>query len=829
MAAPRTAGSDDRLFVVAVSKQDSFLRAVESALTEVTRGSGRRLRVNGRPPAAAPGGGPAVFSHVVHRARRYLDHALPYAEVRVITAGSLRRAGERFAAETERRRRGRQALALVVVDAEGTDVSAAALDRGVDDALGRMLACLPGSVEAEISPYTTMVYQQRGDNGVQTARRYTPRYGPAEPWIVAADTVCAFTDYVQVRHSGLAARLAAPTAERTLARALRDFLHQRAGSTWGLHYYTGSVVSGLIADLERLARADGNPVLRGPSEHSLACGALARWQLDRAPFLIVVTSGMLDEFRGVLANLRHARAQGFIICGDAGAERWFPFQGTVHANEDSREVLRARRIPAVYLDRPERLADDLRSAAAMFTAGEGPVVLLGTPKVLDATVPPPRWEPQPAAGRQPVRSPDAGPAQVLGNALDTVTHLLNRDDATLLWQCADLTGAETDLVHDVAHRAGIALVDSLDRPGSVAKYRDGRVVEEYLGTLGLYGYSARVHDYLHRDGRLKPRDEQCLFFLNSRIAEIATPFSERVLSHALRIVQVTDNPSYRAPFADHPIIAELAPLLRAVRDRLDVDPGVLRRRRVAIRSTRDSAADVVGELPLQPMSVNYFFRRLAAVLDRLITTRGYTYTGVFDVGRGGLSAVRNLPRTGPGFSGWYGRAIMGDALQAVPALAVTRPGNLLVFVGDGAAALGPDIMPTLIQQVCTGDARVTGNVSIFRLIDGGHSLIRTYREARQGTTAGYQAELLTLVDEDWHRAYGPIEVRHRRLADVDTVALSHELQDAATVNLYSVLLAHNNEGDGLSLLASLGWQRDQLSELALATAGRPAVPVGGSR
>ena len=46
------------------------------------------------------------------------------------------------------------------------------------------------------------------------------------------------------------------------------------------------------------ARAVGNPVLRGPSEHSLACGALARWQLDGAPYLIVVTSGMVDEFRG---------------------------------------------------------------------------------------------------------------------------------------------------------------------------------------------------------------------------------------------------------------------------------------------------------------------------------------------------------------------------------------------------------------------------------------------------------------------------------------------------------------------------------------------------
>jgi hypothetical protein len=163
---------------------------------------------------------------------------------------------------------------------------------------------------------------------------------------------------------------------------------------------------------------------------------------------------------------------------------------------------------------------------------------------------------------------------------------------------------------------------------------------------------------------------------------------------------------------------------------------------------------------------------------------------------------------------------MGDALQAIPALALTRPGNLLGFVGDGAAGLVPDILPTLVQQVCVAGARLAGNLSIFRLIDGGHSLIRTYREARQASTAGYQAALLSLVDEDWRRGYGPLEVVHRRLLDVDPVTLGYELRDPGTVNLYSVILTHNNEGDGLSLLASLGWQRDHPPELTYAAAGR---------
>ncbi|MFD0431001.1 hypothetical protein ACFQ60_38030 [Streptomyces zhihengii] len=34
-------------------------------------------------------------------------------------------------------------------------------------------------------------------------------------------------------------------------------------------------------------------------------------------------------------------------------------------------------------------------------------------------------------------------------------------------------------------------------------------------------------------------------------------------------------------------------------------------------------------------------------------------------------------------------------------------------------------------------------------------------------------------------------------------------------------LEHNNEGDGLSLLSSLGWQRDRLPDLAFGMARRP--------
>ena len=143
----------------------------------------------------------------------------------------------------------------------------------------------------------------------------------------------------------------------------------------------------------------------------------------------------------------------------------------------------------------------------------------------------------------------------------------------------------------------------------------------------------------------------------------------------------------------------------------------------------------------------------------------------------------------------------------------------------------PDIVPTLVQQVCLNGLPLSANLSIFRLIDGGHSVIRSYREGRNATAAGRQTQVLHLLDDEWERTFGSLAVAHRHLHDVDPDALRDQLRQRGTVNLYSVLLAHNNEGDGLSLLSSLGWQRDTLPELAFALARQPRTTTrtGGAR
>ncbi|GAA3039289.1 hypothetical protein GCM10020000_17030 [Streptomyces olivoverticillatus] len=547
--------------------------------------------------------------------------------------------------------------------------------------------------------------------------------------MLSADVVCAFTDHVQVRHTGSALRTATRTGTSALATALHSFLGRQPGGPWGLHYYTGSVVSGTIADLDRLAATTGNPVLRGPSEHALACGALARWQLDGAPFLIVVTSGMVDEFRGTLANMRDARARGFVVCAETTPGAWYPFQGTVHAAEDSRAVLAAKGLPHVYLDDPDRLEDGLAEACAAYHAGRGPVFLLATPAVLDAAGSPDRLE---ALARSHARPP-AATLDVTESALEPVRRLVESGPARLLWQCGPPSTRRNPASSTTSPPAPESPwpTPSPTRAASPST-ATGKPSRSTWAPWGCTPSPPASTTTCTRTGGCGPAaNRPCS---SSRAASPRPPPPSRPPpwpGGCASCRSPTSGPT-SPPFADHPVHAAALPFLTALRAGLDISPELLAARRDAIARTRESTSDVVHRLPVLPMSANYFFRRLHDVLDDLIRTTGYTYTGVFDVGRGGLSAIRNLPRTGPGFSGWYGRALMGDALQAVPAVALTRDDNVLAFIGDGATALVPDILPTLIQQAALYERGLRRNLTVFRLIDGGHSVIRTYREGRAG-------------------------------------------------------------------------------------------------
>ena len=800
MAKTETCDSQ-RLFVVIASSSTSFCETTATALGQV---GGVARQVTGVPGFAGrpQPSWPPVCHSLASRAKDYLDEVLPEAKIDLVVVPTIdllnavlsRRMSKRVTDEDGPRPWNTADTVLFLIDAataaDGPDVESRL------DSVTSTLRGLQASFGFGLSPYSAFVYDDHDEGAVYSRVVCNAQKTPADPWVLAVDAVRALTDLVQLRHTNSRAILPQTEEPATLATALSEFLTEQSGTDWGLHFFTGSIVSKMIQDTTTIARQAGNPVLRGPSEHSLACGALARWQLGRAPFLMVVTAGMVDELRGTLANLRDAQAEGFIVFGETEPGGWQPFQGTVHDHEDARAVFAARRVPCFYLTDPNRIGQDLQAAFRAYHQRSGPVVLLASPTVLAHT------------GKIELPKATSGFArpQVAEDTVDAVAHIINNEASTLVWQCGQLTDDERDLTYELAHKAGIALVDSLGRPGTVARYHRGRVVDEYIGTLALYGSSPAVWRLLHPGGRSLSYDEHALFFLKSRIPDLATPFSEKALFTRLRVVQVTDTPRHIAPFTDLPVVEDLHSFLLRLKPHIAPNAHIVQARRQAIADAVAGPPDPLSDVPTMPMTHEYFFTQLNGVLEGLIRDEGYRYTGFFDVGRGGISAIRNLVRTGEGLSGWYGRALMGDALLAIPSVALSERGNILGFVGDGAATLVPSFLPSLAQQLRHESGRIDGNVTIFYLLNGGFSIIRSYRELQHAATADAQMSLLTPVEPEWEHRWGDTLVRHERLTSLDPDRMSQRLLEPATVNLVSVYLAHDNEGDSIMPASRKNWR-----------------------
>jgi len=179
-------------------------------------------------------------------------------------------------------------------------------------------------------------------------------------------------------------------------------------------------------------------------------------------------------------------------------------------------------------------------------------------------------------------------------------------------------------------------------------------VDNYLGTLGLY--SPRAFDFLHRNGRLKDKQDQCLFFLKSKLGQVATPFSQRAGTPDTRR-SGDEQPEHVALLCGLSGRQRLTSLLQALTQRLEVDPEVLALGQ-EIQATENPPPTLSARYRFA-RSPNYFFGRLNRLVESLIVSEDYSYTGVYDVGREIISAIRNLSQRQAGFSGWYGRALMG--------------------------------------------------------------------------------------------------------------------------------------------------------------------------
>jgi thiamine pyrophosphate-dependent acetolactate synthase large subunit-like protein len=779
--------------IVVVTRDAGFFSTVLGACADIAAGA---PLVHGDLSASVTAERHPLYLETVARARGYLETSGWKLAVTVVQAPTLATAAETLE---------RLAPAVGPVGLIHLDGGDEPLDEQLEAFHARLAAA---GVQAVRSPYAALVHWRTPPwaEGMHALHdRFLERVlSPEAPWLLATEHLTALVDFVErtfdkPRNHKMAVR----DLDTTLGDEVVRFLSERAADRWTLFYYTGSSVSPLIDHLERISRQRGVIVLRGANEHALACGALAGHLLHDRPFLAVVGTAMMDEFRGVFANLRAAGARGFVICPESDADAHFTFQGTITGDEDMRAVLAARRIPSVYLDRVDAMAERLEDAFRLYEEGRGPVVLLVTQAVLDSRDPLPRrpsYPPHPPAAGVAAASSLGSQAE---EALSRSMAILNRERTRVLWQASRLDAEEQGLVHAIAARAGLALVDTLGHPGP--SHRDGRRVPGYLGTLGLYGFNDRTYAYLHDDNKLRPRADHCVYFLKSKVGQRATNFTPFRRS-GLRMVQVTRRADHVAPDVEVALVTDARDFLQRTLERLDPDPAIVKWRQEAIRATTPSGDDLATRIPSVPMSPNYFFHQLGAVVERMIEEDGYDYTGVYDVGRSSVSATRAIARTRRGFSGWYGRALMGDAPAALPAVAILEAGNVVAFVGDGGRSIIADPVPHLIENALAHPSRVDKNLTIFYFSNGTFSGIRTYRERVASRWGGRQMGCVDLLSPDEERTCGPLRLVRRTLTTFDPVSMRESLLARRTLNVFTVVLGHNADDDGFGFVTT-GWRR----------------------
>jgi thiamine pyrophosphate-dependent acetolactate synthase large subunit-like protein len=790
--------------IIVVTRNAEFFQAGASVVSDLREGLFERVTIDsdwGLLEASRQISGPRYLAARA-QAWRFLEGSGDRIALHVVQAQSLSAALDKLSARD--RDAGVHQVGMAYIDYSDPDHASRSIAE-IDRDLQAFYAALRARrVQAFETPSSTAVFQSADDLPYDIQpMNFIRCVIPADPDVLHAQLLSLWMDFYELSFANRRIRpgdRAAPSS--AMAEMLTRFLCERAGANWVLQYYTGSLVSSLISAFEAIAADLGVPVLRGPNEHALACAAMANWQLYEKPSVTIVTSGMIDEFRGTLANLCETRARGFIVCAEQNPSLWCAFQSTITPDSDSREVLHARGAPHVFIDNPDDLALGMERALRLYDSHRGPVFILATQAVMNVKscaqpnlAPPPR----------PKAAISARDADMVARAVA----LLNSGPDRILLQPGRLAAKTCALLQSVAERAGLALADSIIHPGVAPSHLGGAPNPAYLGTLGVYGFSDAVYRFLHQDGRIAPRETQALFFLGDKIAQVATPFTEAKLTRQFHIAQVVEEAEHLAPFADIAVKMNPHDFLLEVERRLDCPPELLARRRAAIQAARRGDKDLASLLPSLPMTANYFFGALGALLSRMIAQDGFDFTGLYDVGRCGISAIRNLPRTRPGFSGWYGRALMGDAYMAMLAVAQTCPTDVLTFVGDGAHALVPDILPSLLENALANGARRDRSFSIFVLCNNGLSAISSYQERILFNRTSRQMRVLNLARPEFERDLCGYRVSIRNIDAFDPEDMRKALMTRGRINLFRVKLAHNNEGDGMSLVHVSGWQQNQ--------------------
>lgn len=598
--------------------------------------------------------------------------------------------------------------------------------------------------------------------------------------------------------------------QNALGAALCELLSS-SGKRWMFASYTGAVVANMIEYVQHYRRqrhlVRKVPMVHGNSEHALACNALAFSQLHDGVYWIAVTIGMMLDFKGTLLNLVRSRAKGVIVCGEGEPSLHYGCQSMITPAEDVRVILSAMRIPFIEMMDVESLPQRWADFVAVYAQANGPVVILASPRALDATT---VLDVTAATVPRPVGTNDHHNPISNHESVQALRDRLEDPSRDIVFVVdSKLSGVEHLLLQRLSLHFAVGVADSVQRPGVVSRERVGQAESlsgypNYVGTVGIYGTSPSAYRLLFEGGKPRERTQLTLCFLDSKVDQPASPYTVGDIKNAVDIFQVTPHAEEMNPHISNHIQSSveqcLVALLEAPRS-LKPFPD-LSRRMAAISSCQQYNPDPMRKLSTAPMSPNHFFYVLCNTLRRQSQESALDYVTVFDAGRFGFSALRNVPRVRPGFSGVYGRGAMGDAIQSLPVIALTHP-LTIAFTGDGARALVPDLSSMLMRTL--SEDNFDGALIVLTALNGTMSMIQTYQERGMFCHASAQVEMPVMLQQPSQWQWAGVNYHRVNMLHFDPGQWRQWCQSKRAVFFVDVLIEHNNADDIYTHLMPNSW------------------------
>ncbi len=119
----------------------------------------------------------------------------------------------------------------------------------------------------------------------------------------------------------------------------------------------------------------------------------------------------------------------------------------------------------------------------------------------------------------------------------------------------------------------------------------------------------------------------------------------------------------------------------------------------------------------------------------------------------------------------------------------------------------PDPVPSIFENIAENPGHANNTVTYFHCVNGALSVIQSYQQRMALRRGGRQMQLYTPMPQEGTWQVGDRTLHRQTFDTFDRDAIREALMARNRINVISMLMTHNNEGDGLGLASVAGWQR----------------------